>query len=113
MVLIFLLNSIPGSRLPSAGQEGLDFMVRQAGHVVLHAVLGFLVLRAAIRNWNRLKTWILALMIAGVFSILVELYQYVIPGRNPNGEDILYNLVGVGLGFCWARFHVERKAYRA
>ena len=91
--LIWFLTSRPS--VPSAGSDTRDFVIRQGGHVLLHAVLALLAWRAAVLPWgNRIGLafgWCLAIP----HAILDELYQERLPGRDANLEDVLYNLVGV------------------
>jgi len=101
MFLIIALNSIPGCHLPSAGNTSLDCFVRQGGHIFLHMILTVFAWMAAKRSFKWHRAWVLVIFIAVVFSILNEFYQAYIPGRNPNWEDVIYNLTGVFLIVSW------------
>jgi len=92
--LIWALSSI--HQVPSAGGSGgRDYVIRQVGHLALHAVLALLAWRATTMTWGRSVGLALPLGLAALHSVLDEVYQYLIPGRDANFEDVLYNLGGV------------------
>lgn len=104
MFLIMALNSVHGSDLPSAGDTSVDYFVRQGGHIFLHMILTLFAWTAVKRSFKWRWAWVLAIFIAVVFSILNEFYQAYIPGRNPNWEDVIYNLAGVFLVLGWVAY---------
>ena len=91
--LIWFLTSRPS--VPSAGSDTRDFVVRQGGHLLLHAVLALLAWRAAALSWGNRIGFAFGACLAVPHAILDELYQGLVPGRDANLEDVLYNLVGV------------------
>jgi hypothetical protein len=103
--LIFVLNSIPGNHLPSAGSSGADYVIRQAGHVLLHGMLFVFAWKAAGTFLERAEFF--ALLPAVALCFLTEAYQGLIPGRNPNWEDVVYNLASVVLAFLWVSLFVS------
>ena len=109
MILIMALNSVPGSDLPSAGDASIDFFVRQGGHVFLHMILACFAWMVAKESWKGRRAWIIAVCIAAVFSMFNEFYQRLIPGRNPNWEDVGYNLFGVFLIMSWVAYRYRRQ----
>ena len=91
--LIWFLTSRPS--VPSAGSDTRDFVIRQGGHLLLHAVLALLAWRAAVLSWGNRIGFAFGWCLAVPHAILDELYQRQLPGRDANLEDVLYNLVGV------------------
>lgn len=93
--LIWYLSSRPSVPAPSAGSDAGDFVIRQGGHFVLHAVLALLAWRAVILSWSNRIGLAFAWFLSIPHAILDELYQNRLPGRDANLEDVAYNLVGV------------------
>ena len=93
--LIWFLTSRPSVPMPSAGSDARDFVLRQGGHVLLHAVLAWLAWRAAVLSWGNRIGFAFGWYLAVPHAILDELYQGQLPGRDANLEDVLYNLIGV------------------
>lgn len=110
MLLIMAVNSIPGSDLPSAGDASADYFIRQLGHVFLHMVLALLAWMVAKESWKGLGRWLFTIAVSVSYSILDECYQGLIPGRNPNWEDVVYNLAGVLLALGWLAYRYKRKS---
>jgi VanZ family protein len=102
MLLTLVLNSVPGLYLLSLGDSNADFYLRQGGHALIHALLTFFAWRAALGSFN--QPMVFAVSFAVSFSILNETYQGLIPGRNPNVEDVAYNLAGVLTALVWIHF---------
>ena len=109
MILIMALNSVPGSDLPSVGDALVDYFIRQAGHVFLHMILACFAWMVAKESWKGRRAWMIAFCIAAVFSVLNEFYQRLIPDRNPNWEDVGYNLFGVFLIMSWVAYRYRRQ----
>ena len=92
--LIWFLTSRPW--VPSAGSETGDFVIRQGGgHLLFHAVLALLAWRAAALSWGNRIGLAFSGCLAVPHAILDEAYQGLVPGRDANLVDVLYNLVGV------------------
>ena len=100
--LIWFLTSRPS--VPSAGSETGDFVIRQGGgHLLLHSVLALLAWRAAALSWGNGIGFAFAAFLAVPHAILDEVYQGLVPGRDANLEDVLYNLVGVAAALLLVR----------
>ena len=102
MGLIGTLSSLPV--VPSAGSDTRDYLVRQGAHLGLHAVLTVLAWRAASLSWGNPTGFVFALCLAIPHAVLDELYQVLVPGRDANLEDVVYNLVGVLLALALIRY---------
>ena len=94
--LIWGLASLPS--VPSAGSRGWDFAIRQGGHLGMHMVLAWLAWRVGTITWSRRAGWMFAACLALPHAVLDELYQGMVPGRDANLEDVLYNCAGVVVG---------------
>ena len=108
-----MVNSIPGNDLPSSGAQSIDWFVRQAGHVLLHVILTFFAWMVAKGSWKSMRAWVFTTMFAVSYSLLDELYQGLIPGRNPNWGDVGYNLAGVFLAAGWIAYRHRRDLFYA
>ena len=100
--LIFAFSVQPNLRF--APDEGLDFLVRKAGHMGIFGMLALLLWRAVAGTtaWRRPWAWALALTV--LYAITDELRQGSATGRHPSVVDIgidaagaLVALVAVGL----------------
>ena len=100
--LIWTLSSLPV--VPSAGSDSRDFLMRQGAHLGLHAVLAVLAWRAASLSWGTPTGFAFAICLAIPHAVLDELYQALLPGRDANLEDVVYNLVGVLIALVLIRY---------
>jgi VanZ family protein len=82
MIVIFLFSSRPGDELPSFG--GWDHFVKKGAHAVGYGLLALAYLRALPKQ-NYVLAWILALL----FSATDEFHQSFVPGRNASVVDAL------------------------
>jgi VanZ family protein len=79
------------SGIPSTWQNAL--------HVPMFALFVFLLLDGTKPlSLQRGTRFLLAIALAIVFGIVLEIIQIPIPGRYPSLNDILFNLLGVGIG---------------
>ena len=97
MIGVWILSSIGPYVTDLINSTGVpDFF----WHLGLYAGLSLLTI-AAIRNtWPLQATWLSALQGAGValgYSLLDEVHQHFVPGRGTDLQDIIGNLVGVGV----------------
>jgi VanZ family protein len=100
--LIFALSAQPNLRF--VPDEGLDFVIRKAGHMAAFGILALLLWRtvAGTTAWRRPWAWALALAV--LYSITDELHQGLVVGRHPSAVDVgidtagaLIAVVAVGL----------------
>jgi len=77
---------------------GITFIDKLA-HVLEYLVLGFLTFTALVRSGNKNSISLgVTFIAAGVFGILDELHQFLIPGRTVELLDIVSNVSGVVIG---------------
>ncbi len=93
--LIVALSSIPGKSFPDVRWLSYDKLI----HLGEYAIFSILVCRAAasFRLEGRFLLGI-AIILAGLFGALDELYQLLIPGRDSSFADWLADQVGAVLG---------------
>ncbi len=93
--LIVALSSIPGKSFPDVKWLSYDKLI----HLGEYAVFSILVYRAAasLRREDRFLLGI-AIVLAGLFGALDELYQLWIPGRNSSFADWSADQVGAVIG---------------
>jgi len=101
-IAIFLVSSQPS--LPSPDIATLDFLIKKAGHMVVFAVLYFLILRAWLKTAHNYSAnsksavWG-PLLICLVYAISDEVHQSFVPGRFPSARDVGFDMLGASLVF--------------
>lgn len=92
-VVILVLTSLPGSRIPSVAVPGVDKIV----HFVLYGVLGLLIARALDRR-GVARAALLAILIGASFGAVDEWHQRFIAGRSPSAADWAADVAGAAVG---------------
>lgn len=90
------------SLLPLAiDSEVIHFYLRKSAHFIAYFTLGFLVLHT-IRLFNgmRVRSGVLALLIAVLYAISDEVHQLFIPGRSGEVGDVVIDSAGSFTGIC-------------
>jgi VanZ family protein len=93
--LIVVGTSIPAADVPPS-PDGTDKVV----HLLVYAVLGLLLTRAAVHEWPRKRPAVLAAALIAAtasFGALDELHQRFIPGRFADVADWLADATGATL----------------
>ena len=109
MVLIFMLSA--QSQWPTPKQRWVDFILEVAAHFILYAVLAALLMRALdskkTGGWHAFG---LAVLICGAYALSDEFHQSFVPGREPDGLDVVVDLAGAvfGAGLWWVWWAVRR-----
>jgi VanZ family protein len=109
--LIFAFSAQPNLRFVS--QEGLDFIVRKAGHMFVFGVLAVLIWRALTLGWRpSLPAMPLSWLLAAAYAASDEFHQSFTAGRHPSpvdvGIDSLGALVALLAVAAWLRFRSRR-----
>ena len=90
--LIFAFSAQPDLRF--APDEGLDFLVRKAGHMAVFGILALLLWRAVVTTTARRRPWAWALALAVLYAITDELHQGGVTGRNASAADVGIDAAG-------------------
>ncbi len=90
--LIFALSAQPNLRF--VPDEGLDFLIRKAGHMGVFGVLALLLWRALARTTAWRRPWAGALALAIVYAAGDELHQGFVIGRHPSILDVGIDATG-------------------
>lgn len=104
MAVIFCFSSIPSTSMPGFGLA--DFLVKKGGHFTGYALLALANLHAL--GWNR-KRWIVAWLLAVLYSATDEFHQSFVPGRNAALMDIGIDALGAGTAILlWGWFDSKK-----
>jgi VanZ family protein len=91
-VLIFAFSAQPDLRF--VPDEGLDFVVRKAGHMAVFGVLALLFWRALPRTTPLVSPAVWAVGLAFLYAISDELHQGMVAGRHPSPTDVGFDTAG-------------------
>ncbi len=101
MGLIFYLSAQP--QLPTLDETWLDFLLKKAGHIVVYAVLAWLLVRALVQEGPVQPRHLrLALLLTILYALSDELHQSFVPGRTARLLDVGFDTLGALLAL--ARF---------
>ena len=106
--LIFVFSAQPNLRF--VPDEGLDFLVRKAGHMAVFGILALLLWRsvAGTTAWRRPWAWALALAV--LYAITDELHQGFVAGRHPAAVDVGIDSAGALLAVVAAGLLRSRRS---
>lgn len=103
--IIFALSSQPV--LPGPEAPAFDYLLKKIGHIVVYAVLWWLVRRGIAlsqpKNNHYSDITAITYLIILLYAISDETHQAFVPGRHPNPTDLLYDLFGATLAWFWWR----------
>tara|TARA_R110002110_G_scaffold414983_1_gene647346 strand:- start:32307 stop:32717 length:411 start_codon:yes stop_codon:yes gene_type:complete len=79
-------------------------------HIPVYAGLAVLWCWYLSSRASELWAWVLSFVVTALFGALDEYYQYHIPGRYASLTDVLFNVLGAGLGvwFFWWLIRLSR-----
>jgi hypothetical protein len=86
MAAIFILSSLPASRLPFFGD--LDFLLKKGGHAIGYAMLGLAYYYALPPRLHPGYRWGVALLMAVLFALSDEYHQSFVEGRTSTLRDV-------------------------
>jgi VanZ family protein len=101
---IFLVSSVPGSRLPG-------HLPTQAGHLGEYLVMGILLYLALRVDHPAAKALAIAVLLASAYGVTDEFHQRFVAQRTPDVCDWAFDTLGALLGASGA-FAVERAMAR-
>ena len=70
-------------------------------HVIEYAILAFLIVRGVLKlnyrfNFKKIMLWTFVFCV--IYAFLDEFHQRFVPGRTPSLADILFDIIGAGIG---------------
>lgn len=110
IALIFIISSIPASPIKAMYAQLKNPVLRflltdPVTHIVMFGILAFLLGRSFWKNFRLMdnKNLILwAFLASFLLALAIEVYQHlVIPGRAFEIEDLIWNLVGIGVAVSY------------
>ena len=99
MGLIYYLSSQQGVDISSL-PENFD----KIAHVFIYMPLSFLLYISLRKSGLRNYVFVIAVIFAGIYGISDEIHQSIVPGRYPDINDVLADLIGAFSGSLAARF---------
>ena len=90
--LIFVFSAQPNLRF--VPDEGLDFLVRKAGHMGSFGILALLLWRAAAGTTAWRRPWAPALAFTVLYAITDELHHGFVAWRHPSAVDVGIDALG-------------------
>lgn len=107
-LLIIAGSSIPGQNLPIVFKLTPDKLI----HTVEYFILGYLIVRWIFVEFpekSNILKFSLTLLLGGLFGIMDELYQSLIPGRFTDPFDWIMDFTGVCLSILIYRFISKKR----
>lgn len=101
--LIFAFSAQPDLRF--VPDEGLDFLIRKAGHMVVFGILALLIWRAVATTTARRRPWAWALALAVLYAITDELHQGSVAGREASAVDVGIDAAGALFAIAATRIY--------
>lgn len=86
---------MPASALPDFGP--LDLLVKKGGHAFGYGLLGLAYYYALPPRLSHRYRWVLALLMAVLFSLSDEYHQYFVEGRGSTLSDVGIDTAGASL----------------
>jgi VanZ family protein len=103
MGLIFLLSSLPASRLPDFG--AIDFLIKKGGHATGYALLGLAYFFALPPRLSPGYRAAMALIMALLFALSDEYHQSFVEGRTSSLRDVFIDGSGATIALVIASIY--------
>ena len=98
-LVILVLTLIPGNALPDVGFFQIDKVVHFFIFGLLMILSSFGITKTREVKGAPANPILITSLYSITFSIMIEILQKFIPGRNFSVADIIANVIGVGLGY--------------
>ena len=95
MGIIFILSSLPSSRIPDYGN--LDTLIKKGGHALGYGLLGLSYFYALPKRLSKFYRVLTALLMAVLFALSDEYHQSFVQGRNSSLSDVIIDGFGATL----------------
>ena len=89
-IIILVLTTFPMTEYNGTEEKYYD----KIAHAVFFGIFACLVYVNVIKKNKKIKTFFLSLIITVVYSGLIEIIQYYVPGRSPSELDLLSGFLG-------------------
>lgn len=103
MGIIFILSSLPSSRIPDYG--GLDTLIKKGGHAFGYGLLGLSYFYALPKRLSKFYRVLTALLMAFLFALSDEYHQSFVQGRNSSLSDVLIDGFGATLALVLGSYY--------
>jgi VanZ family protein len=95
-LLIYIFSS--QQVLPSLSLSVADFIFKKTAHIVVYAILYFLIVRSFLKlNFKFEKIWLKVFFICLTYAIFDEIHQSTVPGRTATVTDVGFDSLGAGM----------------
>jgi len=111
MGLIFILSSLPASRLPDFG--AVDFLIKKGGHATGYALLALAYYLALPPRLNPGYRLVMALFMAILFALSDEYHQSFVEGRTSSLRDVLIDGGGAAFALMIAAVYSSNSSSRS
>jgi VanZ family protein len=111
MGLIFLLSSLPASRLPDFG--AVDFLVKKGSHATGYALLGLAYFYALPPRLSTGYRAAMALIMALLFALSDEYHQSFVEGRTSSLRDVFIDGGGAMIALAVASVYSSNSRSRS
>jgi hypothetical protein len=95
MLIIFLISSLPASRIPFFGEY--DVLIKKLGHALGYAMLGLSYYHALPQRVSVFYKVVLAFLMAILFALSDEFHQSFVEGRTSSLKDVVIDGFGTAL----------------
>ncbi|MBM4408531.1 MAG: VanZ family protein [Chloroflexi bacterium] len=102
MSIIFILSAQPHLRVTD--DDGLDILLRKAGHLFAFGTLAVLLFEALPSRTEGAGRTGRAFVLAVLYAVTDEVHQAFVAGRAAAATDVLIDAIGAGIALlAWAR----------
>jgi VanZ family protein len=114
ILIIFIIMSLPGNKLPAENSFTYAFKVDKIVHIVLFFILSYTLLlyfnKSDKKYLKNKRIQIIAIILCIVYGILLEFYQKLfVPSRSFDIADIVADAIGAIFGLIFFYFYAIKK----
>ena len=114
ILIIFIIMSLPGNKLPAENSFTYAFKVDKIVHILLFVMLSYTLLlyfkKSNKKYLKNKRVQIIAIILCIVYGIFLELYQKLfVPSRSFDIADILADAIGAIFGLLFFYFYTIKK----
>ncbi len=109
MIVIVILSIIPMNQETKIEIGGTPFRLDYLEHFGVFFILGFLYVLSSKKD---LPKYINKISILIIYAVITEIIQLFIPGRTFNPWDLIYNILGLVVGYILINQIIKNKVRR-